>query len=121
MEALVTCALTDEQPADVRTAAREALSQLQKIGEDAQKANTRGTPDPKASADLTAALNAVGAIVSGGKDVQPVDFRKLREMLPETLAGMKRVDATGQSGEAMGIKGSSATARPTARSSAAPR
>lgn len=91
----------------------EALSQLQKIGEDAQKANTRGAPDPKASADLTAALNAVGAIVSGGKDVEPVDFRKLREMLPETLAGMKRVDATGQSGEAMGIKGSSATARYT--------
>ena len=91
----------------------EALSQLQKIGEDAQKANARGAPDPKASADMTAALNAVGAIVSGGKDVQPVDFRKLREMLPETLAGMKRVDATGQSGEAMGIKGSSATARYT--------
>ena len=91
----------------------EALSQLQKIGEDAQKANTRGAPDPKASADLTAALNAVGAIVSGGKDVQPVDFRKLKEMLPETLAGMKRVDTTGQSGEAMGIKGSSATARYT--------
>jgi hypothetical protein len=91
----------------------EALSQLQKIGEDAQKANTRGASDPKAGADLTAALNAVGAIVSGGKDVQPVDFRKLKEMLPETLAGMKRVDATGQSGEAMGIKGSSATARYT--------
>ena len=91
----------------------EALSQLQKIGEDAQKANTLGAPDPKSSADLTAALNAVGAIVSGGKDVEPVDFRKLKEMLPETLAGMKRVDATGQSGEAMGIKGASATARYT--------
>ena len=91
----------------------EALSELQKIGEDARKANIRGAPDPKASADLTAALNAVGAIVSGGKDVQPVDFRKLREMLPETLAGMKRVDVTGQSGEAMGIRGSSATARYT--------
>ena len=91
----------------------EALSQLQKIGEDAQKANTRGAPDPKASADLTAALNAVGTIVSGGKDVEPVDFRKLKEMLPETLAGMKRVDTTGQSGEAMGINGSSATARYT--------
>ena len=91
----------------------EALSQLQKIGEDAQKAKARGTPDAKSSADLTAALSAIGAIVSGGKDVQPIDFRKLKEMLPETLAGMKRVDATGQSGEAMGIKGSSATARYT--------
>ena len=91
----------------------EALSQLQKIGEDAQKAKARETPDAKSSADLTAALSAIGAIVSGGKDVQPIDFRKLKEMLPETLAGMKRVDATGQSGEAMGIKGSSATARYT--------
>ena len=91
----------------------EALSQLQKIGEDARKAKAASTSDPNASADMTAALNAVGAIVSGGKDVQPVDFRKLKEMLPETLAGMKRVEATGQSGEAMGIKGSSATARYT--------
>jgi len=90
-----------------------ALSQLQKIGEDAQKATAPPAPDSKASADMTAALNAVGAIVSGGKDVQPVDFRKLKEMLPETLAGMKRVEATGQSGQAMGIKGSSATARYT--------
>jgi hypothetical protein len=96
-----------------KTRVSEALSQLQKIGEDAQKAGTRSAPDAKANSDMTAALNAVGAIVSGGKDVQPVDFRKLREMLPETLAGMKRVDATGQSGEAMGIKGSSATARYT--------
>jgi hypothetical protein len=92
----------------------EALSQLQRIGEEAaRKSNSGATPDPKAAADLTAALNAVGAIVSGGKDIQPVDFRKLKEMLPETLAGMKRTDATGQSGEAMGIKGSSATARYT--------
>jgi hypothetical protein len=92
----------------------DALSQLQKIGEEAaRKSNSEATPDPKATADMTAALNAVGTIVSGGKDIQPVDFRKLKEMLPETLAGMKRTDATGQSGEAMGIKGSSATARYT--------
>ena len=91
----------------------EALSRLQKIGEDAQKATTQPSRESNASGDLAAALNAVGAIVSGGKDVEPVDFRKLKEMLPETLAGMKRVEATGQSGEAMGIKGSSATARYT--------
>lgn len=92
----------------------EALSQLQKIGEEAtRKSNAGAAPDPKAAAELTAALNAVGTIVSGGKDIEPVDFRKLREMLPETLAGMKRTDATAQSGEAMGLKGSSATARYT--------
>ncbi|MGH8850703.1 MAG: Yip1 family protein [Casimicrobiaceae bacterium] len=92
----------------------DALSQLQKMGEQADRqAKTGATPDANSGADLTAALNAVGAIVSGGKDVQPVDFRKLKEMLPDKLAGMKRGEASGQSGEAMGIKGSSATARYT--------
>src|SRR5690348_2928968 len=90
-----------------------ALSPSQKFGEDAQRAMVRTASETRASADLLAALNAIGAIVPGGKDVHPVDFRKLRDMLPETLSGMKRVDATGQSGEAMGIKGSSATARYT--------
>ena len=96
-----------------KTRVSEALSELQKIGEDAQKTAPPPASATKASADLTTALNAVGTIVSDGKDVQPVDFRKLKDMLPETLAGMKRVEATGQSGEAMDIKGSSATARYT--------
>ncbi|MGH8713077.1 MAG: Yip1 family protein, partial [Casimicrobiaceae bacterium] len=90
----------------------DALSKLQKMGEQAEGQMNSGTA-PEAAADLTTALNAVGAIVAGGKDVQPVDFRKLKEMLPDTLAGMKRGEASGQSGEAMGIKGSSATARYT--------
>jgi hypothetical protein len=92
----------------------DALSKLQKMGEQAERQASAGTaPEAKSDADLTTALNAVGAIVAGGKDVQPVDFRKLKEMLPDTLAGMKRGEASGQSGEAMGIKGSSATARYT--------
>ena len=60
---------------------------------------------------MNTALNAVGQIMTGGKDVQPVDFHRLKDMLPETIAGLKRTEASGQSGEAMGIKGSSATAR----------
>ena len=96
-----------------RARASAALSQLQKIGEDARGATARTAPDTQINSDLIAALNAIGAMASGGKDLAPVDFHKLRDMLPETLGGMKRVDATAQSGEAMGIKGSSATARYT--------
>jgi hypothetical protein len=59
----------------------------------------------------TAAMNAVGQIMAGGKDVQPVDFHELKAMLPASLPGMQRSEASGQSGEAMGMKGSSATAR----------
>jgi hypothetical protein len=87
----------------------DALKTLERLGEQADKS---GKPAAATSpADLNAALGAVGAIVAGGKDVQPVDFRKLRELLPETLPGMTRGELSGQSGEAMGLKGSSAVAR----------
>ena len=96
----------------------DALAQLQKMGEQAERAEKAGRSssgtNPSAGtsgADMATALNAVGQIVTGGKDVQPVDFHKLKDMLPETLQGMRRNEASGQSGEAMGIKGSSATAR----------
>jgi Yip1 domain/zinc-ribbon domain len=61
--------------------------------------------------DVNAALGAVGKIMSGGKDVQPIDFHRLKDMLPEALPGMQRLEVSGQGGEAMGLKGSSASAR----------
>jgi hypothetical protein len=96
----------------------DALNQLQKLGEQAEKADkaakaTSSPTAPGASAnavDMNTAMNAVGQIMSGGKDVTPVDFRKLKDMLPDSLEGMRRTEASGQSGEAMGMKGSSATA-----------
>jgi len=105
---------SDEDKARVN----EALKTLQKMGEQAQqadkaaKAGSTGTQSTTtAPADVGAALGAVGQIMAGGKDVQPVDFHKLKDMLPESLPGMQRKEASGQSGEAMGFKGSSATAR----------
>jgi hypothetical protein len=97
----------------------EALKTLEKMGEQAQQAQNAAragsAANPPAGSggqvDLNAALGAVGQIVTGGKDVQPVDFRKLKDLLPEALPGMQRKEASGQSGEAMGLKGSSATAR----------
>jgi hypothetical protein len=64
-----------------------------------------------AAATAAAAITAMGQAVGGGKDVQPVDFHELKAMLPASLPGMQRTEASGQGGEAMGIKGSSATAR----------
>lgn len=94
----------------------DALSQLQKMGEQAERADKSSRAGSAASgsnsaADMTTALNAVGQIMTGGKDIQPIDFHKLKDLLPETLQGMRRNEASGQSGEAMGIKGSSASAR----------
>ncbi len=97
----------------------DALKALEKMGEQAQttekiaKAGGATNPSPGSSGqvDPNATLGAVGQIVAGGKNVQPVDFHKLKDMLPESLPGMQRKEASGQSGEAMGLKASSATAR----------
>ncbi len=74
-------------------------------------ARRNAPPGSSGQVDANAALGAVGQILAGGKDVQPVDFHKLKDMLPDSLPGMQRKEASGQSGEAMGLKGSSATAR----------
>ena len=96
---------------------KDALSTLQKMGEQAERAEKSAKAtgaDPNAAAanavDVTAAMNAVGTMMAGGKDVQPVDFHALKDMLPASLPGLNRTEASGQSGEAMGMKGSSATA-----------
>ena len=67
--------------------------------------------DTAGAVDVTTAMNAVGQIMAGGKDIQPVDFHELKAMLPVSLPGMQRNEASGQSGEAIGMKGSSATGR----------
>ena len=102
-----------------RARVSDAIGKLGRMGEEAERAEkaarASGARDPGAAAgsavDMNTALNAVGQIMSGGKDVQPVDFHRLKDLLPETIGGLRRTEASGQSGEAMGIKGSSATAR----------
>jgi Yip1-like protein/zinc ribbon protein len=99
---------------------KEALGNLQKMGEQAEKAQQSARAagkDPGTAAansvDLSTALAAVGTMASGGKDVKPVDFHALKDLLPQDIAGLARREASGQSGEAAGMKGSSATARYT--------
>jgi len=86
----------------------QAMKSLEKLGDASDKA---AAGDPQAAVANAAAMNAVGQIAAGGKKVQPVDFHELKAMLPASLPGMPRIEASGQSGEAMGMKGSSATAR----------
>jgi hypothetical protein len=94
-----------------RERVNQAMKTLEKIGDQAKQAGGDASSPQSAAANATAAMNAVGQIMAGGKDVQPVDFHELKAMLPASLPGMQRNEASGQSGEAMGMKGSSATAR----------
>jgi Yip1-like protein len=65
---------------------------------------------PKDIAAATGALGALGNVLSGGKTVEPVDFRALKAMLPESLPGMTRSNASGEKNEMTGIQVSTAEA-----------
>ncbi|HEY8165988.1 MAG TPA: hypothetical protein VIF83_10595 [Gemmatimonadaceae bacterium] len=62
-------------------------------------------------ANVGDAMAAMGAVLGGanaGKKVEVVEFRVLKDMLPESLSGMNRTDATGEKNAAMGMAVSTA-------------
>jgi hypothetical protein len=69
-----------------------------------------GASSPKDVATAAGALGALGNVLSGGKTVEPVDFRALKAMLPESLPEMARSNASGEKNEMMGIQVSTAEA-----------
>ncbi|MEO8738068.1 MAG: Yip1 family protein [Casimicrobiaceae bacterium] len=94
----------------------EALKTLKKAGEQADtsvQAGASARPGSSNAVDPAAAMSAVGQIMAGGNDVQIIDFHELKAMLPASLPGMQRTEASGQGGEAMGVKSSNATGRYT--------
>ena len=58
-----------------------------------------------------AAMQALNQMAGGGTAVEPVDFRQLKELLPESVAGMQREQASGEKSTALGITVSKAVAR----------
>ena len=55
-------------------------------------------------------MKQMGAALSGSVKVEPVDFRTLKEILPESIAGMRRVGAEGSRTNVMGVASSKAEA-----------
>ena len=101
-----------------------AMQTLAAAGQQAA-ANTQATTDQQAAqssggaadssqpkpADPAAAMAALGTMMTGGAKIKPVDFHALKDMLPESLPGLKRDDASGQTAQAMGFAAASATGR----------
>lgn len=56
------------------------------------------------------AMKQMGAALTGSMKVEPVDFRTLKEMLPESIAGLKRKAAEGSRTSVVGIASSKAEA-----------
>lgn len=93
-----------EDPAD-EAAPEDNLSSNENANENESEGDSE---EPQSVAD---AMQQMQDAMSGeGEAVEPVDFRVLRDMLPEDLPGMERTNAEGQKSGAMGIKVSQAEA-----------
>ena len=101
---LITACKSEEQKRAEETA---------KNMEQASKQMAEATKN--AGANMGDAMAAMGAAVSGaanaGKKVETVDYKELKAMLPESLPGMKRTDASGEKNAAMGMQISNAEGR----------
>ena len=107
-----------------KAAIGSTIGQMAEVGRQmekqaAQAKNTTGSGNekmvesaasPKDIATAAGALGALGTVLSGGKTVEPVDFRALKAMLPESLPEMPRSSASGEKNEMMGIQVSTAEA-----------
>ncbi|MCA9732840.1 MAG: hypothetical protein H6696_15920 [Deferribacteres bacterium] len=60
--------------------------------------------------DLTDAMTQMQQMMSGGEKVEPINFRKLREMLPKEIDGIKGSNFKGEKTGGFGIKVSTASA-----------
>jgi hypothetical protein len=69
-----------------------------------------GSAETDAAKAAGGLLTALGGALGGGRHVEPVDFHTLAKALPETLPGMTREDMKGSGKEALGVKGTQASA-----------
>lgn len=73
-----------------------------------------GTAEESVTDDFASAIEGIREAAEGiasGERVDPVDFRELKELLPEEVAGMHRVSHEGQRSGAAGFTVSTAEAR----------
>ena len=81
---------------------------MEQVSEDLNK-----TADKLSSGEigLGEAMSQMQQAMSGGESVSPVDFRKLKALLPESIKGMDRTHIEGEKTGGFGIKISTASAK----------
>jgi hypothetical protein len=89
------------------------VKQLEKAAKEMEAASKKIAEGAGAGAqEMAQAAEAMQKAMTAGKqNVQLVDFRELKALLPETLSGLKRVDITGERSGAFGMSVSKAEAR----------
>lgn len=96
----LSLAITTGCKSPEQKAAEDAAKNMQVASEKLAEATKNGT------ANMGDAMNALGAAMgaaNGGKKVETVDYKVLKDMLPSDLPGMKRSEASGEKNSAMGM------------------
>jgi len=101
-------ALTAGCKSPEQKAAENYAKNMEEATKKLEEASKTGTAN---MADAMGALGAAMGAASGGKQVETVDYRVLKEMLPGDVGGMKRTEATGEKTSAMGMQISHANGR----------
>jgi hypothetical protein len=78
--------------------------------ENPQEDKKNTVENPQSMEDLSKALEQMGQAMSGGENVEPVDFRELKKCLPESFGDFEKIDSRGEKNAAFGIKVSEAAA-----------
>lgn len=108
---LVACGKAPEQKsAEIKSAPENRLEQWSKSVESASKRMEQAAQEGKPE-DLGKALGGLLGALTGGENVDPVDFRELKALLPENVGGLKRTKSAGEKSAALGISSSKASAR----------
>lgn len=95
-------------PSPEQVAREEAVKKLEQAARDMEAAGKKAEA-AAAKGDVGAAvgeaMKALGGLAgaAGGGSYEPVDFRKLKEALPQELAGFEKGDSSGEKNNAFGI------------------
>lgn len=92
--ALAACGKEEPKPVDPGTRVEQAARQL---GQAARQGDVQQAGD---------AMKQMGEALSGSVKVEPVDFRVLKELLPESIAGLRRTGSEGSRTNVVGIASS---------------
>jgi len=99
---------------DVQFDKNSPLGALQQFAKKAEESNKKveaaqKSGDPNAAA--AAGVEALGALLGGGKRVEPLDIEQLKPFVPETFAGLKRTSSNAEKSGIAGLQVSKAEAR----------
>lgn len=89
--------------AEAQKKMQESAQQMGKAGAEAAAQGVAAGTQAAAAGLQAAAAAMAGLAKGGGGTAALVDFRKLKELLPESIAGFKRTSASGEKSGAMGM------------------